>query len=793
MKNIQVFLFSLFLLVFTNSAFALANVECLKVDSQTKVNKCANEILENTPFIAPALDVMLTDESAPVAEYMINTAVTNSDEDKVHLTPRSGTENLVTKYRDSFTKGVGSVFLIIASIFSLYLIYISQFTAEFLGKKTSDFVYLAIKFLIVFYLLGLGKIFPLVFGFVIGSWLLLISFATWISPSFIAVTAVDVGYETTQAEALASSQFATIFEAEVKNSAALWLLESKSYATYDFNKVENFKRYLVPSPFTECMKQSAPASKFEATTVMNGYVQKSKDCFDKIGKFQILDYGSLNYYGDDESVKARLIEIVDYAHEVAFDSIRLMCNKALSIDDRRAKWSSQNNVNPVAYEQCINRNLNGEVLTGKDGEIQFFDGNDDVTQDSIKALIAQAMQSYISAATEFVANKAKVAIEFQKTDAIDSNIGSFLMGFNRVLDAGDKIDAQISEEFNKKIAVKESTQLSGMNDDKAGLDSLGDITKLGQSLTSRNTQKVFDIDKSIEALVNGSDKEIQERRVKSTVEYLSNSLLGNYYSISGFSFEDCTKAVNTCTAPILNQSAALFKSGLNMLQKYWEYYVVGSVIKNYFKDSETDRGKMIARNVSSFNFIVGLALAVCGSLLLVGGLFFPLLFIARLGAIVTGLASFLIIIVLKIFMLIAPHSVNTDHKKTSESLTDMSLSLIWKFIEPSLIFIVGLFSMALHSLISTVVGLVVWAICSPLMLNTSPLATLSGVVFTAIIFQFVSVKIQYEIAIALLNGLDTFEEEFKVESIVKHAQNALDTYQEVESKFKSVSSKLMRD
>lgn len=792
MKNIQVFLFSLFLLVFTNSALALTNVECLKVDSQTKVNKCANEILVNTPFIAPALDVMLTDESAPVSEYLVNTALRNADDDKIHLSARSSTENLITKYRDRFTTNVQSVFVIIATIYGLYLIYISQFTAEFLGKKTSDFVYLAIKFLIVFYLLGLGKLFPLVFGVVIASWLLLISFAVWISPSFIAVTEIDIGYETTQAEALASSQFSTMFEAEVKNSAALWLLESKSFATYNFSKTEGFKRYLVPSPFTECMKQAAPASKFVATTVLNGYVQKSKDCFDKVGNYKILDFGSLNYYGDDESVKARLLEVVDYAHLVAFDSIRLMCNKALDIDNRRESWSAQYNSNPVAYEQCINRNLNGEVLTGADGEIQFFDKNDGVTQDSIKALIAKAKQSYISAATEFVANKSKIATEFQQTNAIDSNIGSFLMGFNRVRDAGEKIDAQISDEFNKNIVVKESRQLGGFIDDKAASDSRDDITKLGQALTSRNTQKVFDSDKTISILVNGSDKEIQARRVKSSVEFLSNSLLGDYYKISGFSFEDCTKQVNTCTAPILNQSAALFKSGLNMLKRYWTYYAIGKVIKNHYDDSETENGKKIARNVGSINFVTGMALAVCGTLLLVGGVFFPLLFISRLAAIVPGLASFLMIITLKLLMIIFPNQINTEHQKTSETLMDVSLSLIWKFIEPSLIFIVGLFALAIHALISTVVGLVVWAICTPLMLNTSPFATLCGVVFTAVIFQFMSVKIQYEIARTLLSALDVFEEEFKVESIVKHSQNALETYHDIEGKFQGISEKLKR-
>ncbi|RMS11795.1 Membrane protein [Pseudomonas coronafaciens pv. coronafaciens] len=792
MKNIHVFLFSLFLLLFTNSAFALTDVECLKLDSQTKVNKCANSILENTPFIAPALVVMLTDESAPVAEYLVNTGLQNADEDKIHLTARSGDENLVTKYRDRFTSVVQSVFVIIASLYGLYLIYISQFTAEFLGKKTSDFVYLAIKFLIVFYLLGLGKLFPLAFGVVIASWLLLISFAVWISPSFIAVTEIDIGYETTQAEALASSQFTTMFEAQVKNSADLWLLESKSFATYEFNKIENSKRYLVPSAFTECMKQAAPASKFVATTVLNGYVQKSKDCFDRVGNYKILDFGSLNYYGDDESVKARLLEVVDYAHMVAFDSIRLMCSRALNIDNRRELWSAQSNNNPVAYEQCINRNLNGEVLTGADGEIQFFDKNDGVTQDSIKALIAQAKQAYIAAATEFVANKARVATEFQKTDAIDSNIGSFLMGFNRVRDAGEKIDSQIADEFNKNIVVKENRQLSGLSDDKAGLDSAADVTKLGQALTNRNTQKVFDSDKTISILVNGSDKEIQARRVKSSVEYLSNKLLGDYYKISGFSFEDCTKQVNTCTAPILNQSAALFKSGLSMLQRYWTFYVIGSVINNHYKNSETENGKKIARNVSSINFVTGMALAVCGTLLLIGGIFFPLLFISRLGAIVPGLASFLMIITLKLLMLIMPHQANSEHQKTSETLMDAGLSLIWKFIEPSLIFIIGLFALAIHALISTVVGLVVWAICTPLMMNTSPFATLCGVVFTAVIFQFMSVKIQYEIAKTLLNALDVFEKEFNVESIVQHSQNALETYHDIEGKFKSVSGKLQR-
>ncbi|MFI3044524.1 hypothetical protein [Pseudomonas coronafaciens] len=764
----------------------------MKLDSQTKVNQCANEILENTPFIAPGLDVLLTDESAAVAEYLSNKALWNDDDNQIHLTVRDKTENLITKYKDRFFEYVKSAFLILGTIYGLYMIYCTQFTGEFLGKKKHDFVYLAIKFLIVFYLLGLGKIFPLVFGVFISSWLLLISLAVWFSNTFLAATEIDTGFETTQAEAMASSQFSSMFQSEVENSAALWLLESKSFATHEFGKTEGFKRFLVPSKFTECMKQPAPASRFVATTVLNGYVQKSKDCFDEVGDYKLLDFGSFNYYGNDDAVKAKLLEIVDYAHTVAFDTIRLMCNKALNVDNRRENWSSQANSNPVAYEQCINRNFNGEVITGENGEIQFFDKNDGVTPESINATIAQARQVYISAATAFVENKTKAATQIAKTNAIDSNVGSFIIGMNMIRDVSSSLDKAIYDEFNVNVSVKQSNQLSGRNDEKAGLEGMDDVTKMGASLAAMNTQKVFDVNRTIEALMNGSQKEVADRRIKNTVESISNALLGDYYKISGFTFEDCTKAINTCTAPMLNQSAALFQSGLKMLQAYWAIYAVGQVVKNFYKDGETQRSQMIARNAGSANFVTGLAMAACGTLLLIGGVLFPMLFICRLGSIVPGLASFLIIIVYKILLLILPNNSNLDHQRSNEKLMDSGLSLVWKLLEPSLIFIVGMFAVAIHALISTTVGLVVWAICTPLMMHTSPIATLCGVFFTAIIFQFVSVKIQWEIAKSLLNGLDAFEKDFKVETIVKHTQNAMSTYQEAADKFNSLTNKLMR-
>ncbi len=771
-----------------NSAFAVNKEDCYRIDSQTGVNQCANEIIQHSPFIGPMLNALLTKYSAPIGSWIANTTVRNSEDDQITLDYDESQTNLLTKGRDTFGDLIQAIFIFMGSGFALMVVYVTQFTGEFLGKKKHDFVYLAINYTAVFYLLGLGGLFHLLAGAVLGGTLILISFLVWFSNTFLYASEVDAGYQTTQAEAAARDNFDTFFEVAVRNDATALLLESKKAAIFDFGKVVNDKRYFVESAFTKCLAEPAEPSKFLATLIINGYQSKTQRCFSHTLGYKVLDFGSISYYGKEESTKAKLLEIMDIAHAVAYDSIRLMCGNALNVDDRRAKWALTDNANPMAFEQCLSRLADGSVNPADDGRIQFYPANNGVTQASIKAQIEQARKVWVQAATQFVANHAKDANAAKQKPL--TTVESFIMGMSTINHTASDLNSLVNTEFTKNVKAVSSFEINGFGN-MVGLSMDGDESQSGKEWESTKLEQVFNINATITALIRGTAKEESEKIMKNSVEYLSNMLLGDVFKTSGFSFQDCTQQINTCTAPVLNQSAALFENGLIMLEKYWGTYLITAIGQQGFKQSETQKNQAISRGFGLLRFVSGSAIAVCGVLLILGGLIVPMIFISRYGGVITGLAAELIKFAVRLFRLITLRPSNVHHERSNHTLLDLFLMVIWKVFEQSAILGTYIFSIAIHSIMSTIMGLTVWAICMPLMQNTNAIATFVSIIFMVLIFQYVNVHVQIKLAKAMLGILDSLEKQFKVKTIVDNTNNAINSYQEAASKFQEIARKIM--
>ena len=83
MKFIQPLILVLFLSICANTAFAADKADCYRIDSQEKVSVCANEILQDAPFIGPMLDALKTKYSTYFGSAIANTLLSNEGKEAV--------------------------------------------------------------------------------------------------------------------------------------------------------------------------------------------------------------------------------------------------------------------------------------------------------------------------------------------------------------------------------------------------------------------------------------------------------------------------------------------------------------------------------------------------------------------------------------------------------------------------------------------------------------------------------------------------------------------------------------
>ena len=787
MKLIQPLILALLLSLCANTAFAVDKADCYRIDSQEKVSVCANEVLQDAPFIGPMLDALKTKYSTYFGSAIANTLLSNEGKDVINLTYDVGKENTLTKYRDVFGKALQFFFLFVGTAYCSMAIYKTQFTGEFLGTKQHDFVYLTFKFVVVYYLLGLGGLFDLVAGAVLASVLLATSFIVWATINIFPYLEVDKGSDTTRAEALARDNVDSIIQVMIQNEAANILFQSKMLNQNNFSSVVNGKRIYTESVYSKCMEQDAEPNRFLATLLLSGETRKSQKCLKEGLGFKEFSLGSVSYSGQDESTRQALIQMSDMAHFVAYDTIKYMCDTALNVDDRRAKWSENATGNPRAYNECLNRSVSGGVAVGEGGAIEFYPANSGISKASIQAQIEEMRKIFIGAATSYVDNHSKEAINLAQKPL--TNATSFIMDVATVSKVAGSLENGYSKEFTTSISV-ESSPLMNASGSMAGLTQELDKTGINKAWDETKVIRIFDIDKTIRVLTGQTKSLLSEKKLQDGVEYVANKVMGNLYSTSGYTFEDCTKAVNTCVAPVLNQSAALFQNGMKALKFYWGTFFLAKIGQNSFERQDSAKSKAIARVLGGFSFITGLAIAACAALLVLGGVVTPMVFLMRYASIISSVTATLLIFTHKLLALLSPFPSNLDHEKSHVTLLDLILVVVWKVLEQSVILILFVISIGIHSIVLVIVGFCVHAILLPMFSNNSPLETLIALILSALVFQSVCVYVQIKIATTLMGLMDSLEKMFKVQTFINAAQEAAAGYEKVAGKFRDMNRKV---
>ncbi len=167
-----------------------------------------------------------------------------------------------------------------------------------------------------------------------------------------------------------------------------------------------------------------------------------------------------------------------------------------------------------------------------------------------------------------------------------------------------------------------------------------------------------------------------------------------------------------------------------------------------------------------------------------------MVFLMRYASIISSVTATLLIFTHKLLALLSPFPSNLDHEKSHVTLLDLILVIVWKVFEQSVILILFVISIGIHSIVLVIVGFCVHAIVLPMFTNNSALETLIGLILSALVFQSVCVYVQIKIATTLMSLMDSFEKMFKVQTFINAAQEAAAGYEKVAGKFRDVNRKV---
>jgi hypothetical protein len=783
MNYIKSFFLFIALLLGVNSAFADDFKDCYRPDSIVTLNGCMNHAVENAPYVGPLLNTLETDRSLLVVNYAGNKLANFNSESKFTLTHDTSESDYLSKSRDKLVWGGGVAFLYFYTAFACYLIFRGQATS-FIGKDRKDIVYFAIISAGIMILLGFGVLFDLYAGSLLTGVVVGISYVVSMSLKLWTYTQLDVGFNTTQANALARNESTQIIMSMIQQHAANILFNSKQFNTFNYETNEKGERVYKETAYSTCMNESAEPSRFLSTLLIDGEAQKTQKCLKKVG-FDKFNLGHISYSGSDEATKSALLEMNDFAHMVALDSIKFMCGNALNVEDRRVQWAPHWSV----YDQCLNRIASGGVENGTGGQIQFFPQDDGITKASIQAQIEQMRQVYIASAGAFVQNHAQEAKDAVRRPLAD--IASFLLDISTVNRVAGDLESQIQKEYTENAQAVYDPVILGFKSQSALTQNteLDNRRKISEAL---QTESVFDIDKTISVLVLPTSSEAWKAKLKNSMEYTANGLFGNLYTTSGFTFEDCTKEVNTCIAPALNQSAALFSNGMSALKVYWAMYIVFKTGQLTFDEFESPSMKKMARVLGFFVSMTAFAISFLTGALVLSGLLAPLFFLGRFAQGIFSLPSSVIVMYVKIASLIFPHGKNHDQERSFHVFLDLILSLLWRMLEPLIILFLFTVTIALQGILVVFVSNCTYFIVMPLVQTGGLLENAIAILFMLLVFTMLNVYVGFKLCVSMMRIIDSVQKIFKAESVRNLAGEAQQKYQEIQNKVKEISAKLAR-
>ncbi|MBL3828707.1 hypothetical protein EGU81_07005 [Pseudomonas syringae pv. theae] len=783
MNYIKPFLLFIAILVSSNFAFADDFKDCYRPDSHKTLNECMDRAVANAPYIGPLLNTLETDRSLLVVNYAGNKLTNFGGDSQFTLTHDTTKSDYLSESRDKLVWGGGVAFLYLYTAFACYVIFRGQATS-FIGKDRKDIVYFAIISAGIMILLGFGVLFDLYAGALLTGVVVGISFVVNMSLKLWTYTQLDVGFNTTQANALARNESTPIIMAMIQQHAANILFNSKQFNTFNYETNEKGERVYKETAYSTCMNESAEPSRFLSTLLIDGEAQKTQKCLKKVG-YETFNLGHVSYSGTDETTRAALLEMNDLAQMVALDSIKFMCGNALNVEDRRVQWAPH----WMIYDQCLNRIASGGVENATDGQIQFFPQNDGITKASIQAQIEQMRQIYIASAGAFVQTHAQEAKDSVKRPLAD--IASFMLDISTVNRVAGDLEYLIQKEYTENVQAVYDPVILGFKSQSALTQNteLDNRRKVSEAL---QTESVFDIDKTISILVLPTSSEAHKAKLKNSMEYTANALFGNLYTTSGFTFEDCTKEVNTCIAPALNQSAALFSNGISTLKQYWTMYIVFKTGQLTLEEFDSQKAKRMARALGFLVSMTAFAISFMTGALVLSGLLAPLFFLGRFAQGIFSLPSSLIVMYIRIGSLIFPHGKNHDQERSFHVFLDLILSLLWTMLETLIILFLFTVTIALQGILVVFVSNCTYFIVMPLVQTGGLIENAVAILFMLLVFTMLNVYVGFKLCISMMRILDSVQSIFKAESVSDLAGEAQEKYQDIENKIKLISSKLSR-
>lgn len=775
-------------MLFAGASYAneatLTGTDCNRPATTTELNRCMEKAIENTPYVGSLVGMLKTPISVVMVNFFGNKLAFWGDNSSFQLTYEEVEKDFITNKKDSLLWGIRFFFLFIYVGWTCLLIFKSQ-SKGFLGTSKKDIVYYTLTSTGVLILLGFGTIFDFYAGSILTAVAVGLSFIVTFISNFFVATQADIGHVTTEANAYSRQESTLLISNMIKQHATNILYGSMIYNKYNFNKTnETGMRFFEENDYSTCMAQSADSSRFLSSLLLDGETQKTEKCLRTIG-YKTFNLGNVSYSGKEDSTRQALLEMNDMAQMIALDSIKLMCGNALNVENRRVDWETSHDV----YNQCIERISTGEVGKGANGEIKFFEQNDGITEASIQSQIEQMRKIYITASTQFVANHAKDVVTAGKTPLVD--IASFALYFATAQNSSAKLEQMYEDEFGKFVTSVYDPTILGTAD-MAGLSENTNIDNERAISQSLKLTRVFDINQTIDNMVIGSLKSQINTGFKNSIEYSANLLFGDLYKIAGMTFEDCTKEINTCIAPVLNQSAAEFSNGIKIVKHYWSWYIVTKITALTMDELKSETAKSLGRSMDFLSFVLAIAIAFLTSTLVISGLVTPIIFIGRYAQSLFMLPANFVKMCVRLFSLIIPHDESEDQEKSFHVFMDLVLSLFWIMLEPLVILFLMVVTFSIEGIISVFAGWLVYFICMPLIDTSGMIGMALSLIFMMLVYAGLTCYVKVKLASTFVRTVDSIQELFKAEVVSSATGSAISKYQEISNKIEKISRDVIK-
>lgn len=664
--------------------------------SDTNLSSCANYIVKDNmslQLIAPLID----GKSAAFATFLINKF--GGFNNTVNIESQEKADSVLSMVFNIVWR-LGS--MVAGILFTWSFLY--QIGRAMMNKGDVDSTALGWSIFnqsTAFFLICGGGIFALYIGAIVAG----VFTATIRATPTVALLSKSAAFDEAayyqRAERYAKSASEPLFNKLITMNVGIDTVQTE-YLAQDLRRTDMVRIFMRDSAFEKCLANDKDYSdSFFNGNFKDGKATKTQACL-MLSGYQVYEPGQLSYSGSEESIQAALIELNKASRRYAYEFRKMACGEALEVDDKRYQLAPDYK----AYQSCLNRNENGEVVRIDDKNSVNFLPNSDLDMTGLSNIKTDATAAFAKAfATWAISQKHIAEIDTDLTS--ETNIFVVMWRISQTQTGYSKWKNNMIVEF-QKISSSADVTFSTSN------NGLGKIENSANALANtlngniQKESKFIDINQSLAVALKETMRP-DNGSVMNGLLYVANFVGGNVFDSAGFTGQNCFNLDNTCIAPFSNQIASAAASNIEWAEHIFYIFITskigGSFISTFVPDASFSRIML----GSNYILCVLLSFAVVRA---VASLLPVFVFMGLITTYVIRAPMMIVLSIVDTLLILIPTDKNLKQHDLNSSLWGVFMTAVWLFIAPMIC--IGMFfvCIALYGSAVIVLGFIVYEIAT---------------------------------------------------------------------------------